>query len=242
MTADLTLGSYEIDESNGSLVIRDQNGNTVLQYDGSQERWEFPTGTPIDISELIDGAGISHTGELKDAGDDPATHASTHESGGSDEVDHGGLVGLGDDDHTQYLLANGTRAMSGALDMGQNPIGNISTIGNDDYNEAVRTTSAASGTVDVDLSAANWHEIEADGDITISFSGATSSPPGNSVVVYLEDTDGTGPHSVSWPASVVWSGGNAVTEIPSGDDVEVTLISPDGGSEWRGRKSGEAFT
>lgn len=28
-------------------------------------------------------------------------------------VDHGGLGGLGDDDHTQYLLANGTRALTG---------------------------------------------------------------------------------------------------------------------------------
>jgi hypothetical protein len=30
-------------------------------------------------------------------------------------IDHGGLGGLGDDDHTQYLLVSGTRAMSGAL-------------------------------------------------------------------------------------------------------------------------------
>lgn len=227
MTADLSLGDYEIDESNGNLVIRDANDNIVLRYDDAQSQWEFPTAAPIDVSELIDGAGVSHTGELADI---------------ADLVDdHGSLSGLADDDHTQYLLVNGTRAMSGALNMDDNPIGNISALANDDYNEAVRTTSDRSGTVDVDLSTANWHEIEADGDISISFSSATSSPPGNSVVVYLEDSDGTGPHSVSWPSSVIWSGGNAVTEIPSGDDVEVTLISPDGGSEWRGRKSGEAF-
>ena len=30
-------------------------------------------------------------------------------------IDHGGLIGLADDDHTQYLLITGTRAMTGAL-------------------------------------------------------------------------------------------------------------------------------
>ena len=37
-------------------------------------------------------------------------------------IDHGGLSGLADDDHTQYLLIDGTRAMSGTLDMNGNPI------------------------------------------------------------------------------------------------------------------------
>lgn len=35
-------------------------------------------------------------------------------------IDHGGLAGLADDDHTQYLLASGTRALSGAWNAGQN--------------------------------------------------------------------------------------------------------------------------
>lgn len=33
-------------------------------------------------------------------------------SGGGGVTDHGALTGLGDDDHTQYLLANGTRAIT----------------------------------------------------------------------------------------------------------------------------------
>lgn len=38
--------------------------------------------------------------------------------------DHGNLAGLPDDDHAQYLLVNGTRAMTGALDMGNQTITN----------------------------------------------------------------------------------------------------------------------
>lgn len=36
-------------------------------------------------------------------------------AGGGGVTDHGALTGLGDDDHTQYVLVNGTRAMTGDL-------------------------------------------------------------------------------------------------------------------------------
>lgn len=34
---------------------------------------------------------------------------------GTTDMDHGGLTGLGDDDHTQYLLTDGTRTITGSL-------------------------------------------------------------------------------------------------------------------------------
>lgn len=43
-------------------------------------------------------------------------------------ADHGSLTGLLDDDHTQYLLVSGTRAMTGVLNMGSNNIINPGTI------------------------------------------------------------------------------------------------------------------
>lgn len=48
--------------------------------------------------------------------------------GGSSITDHGLLSGLADDDHTQYLLVNGTRAMTGGLDMGNQAISNALTV------------------------------------------------------------------------------------------------------------------
>lgn len=42
--------------------------------------------------------------------------------------DHGELAGLGDDDHTQYLLVDGSRAMTGNLDMGSNNMTNVAGI------------------------------------------------------------------------------------------------------------------
>ena len=43
-------------------------------------------------------------------------------------TDHGALTGLGDDDHTQYLLVSGTRAMTGALDMGGFAVTNVGNV------------------------------------------------------------------------------------------------------------------
>jgi len=42
--------------------------------------------------------------------------------------DHGQMDGLGDDDHAQYLLIDGTRAMTGTLDMGSNSIDNVTSL------------------------------------------------------------------------------------------------------------------
>lgn len=48
--------------------------------------------------------------------------------GGSGITDHGNLNGLSDDDHPQYLLEDGTRAMSGNLDLDNNNIANVGTL------------------------------------------------------------------------------------------------------------------
>jgi hypothetical protein len=49
-------------------------------------------------------------------------------AGGGGVTDHGALTGLADDDHTQYLLVAGTRAMTGALNMGTNNITSVGTV------------------------------------------------------------------------------------------------------------------
>jgi len=48
--------------------------------------------------------------------------------GGGGIADHGSLAGLGDDDHPQYTLADGTRAFTGALDIGGFAIANVGNV------------------------------------------------------------------------------------------------------------------
>ncbi len=60
--------------------------------------------------------------------------------------DHGAHTGLGDDDHSQYLLASGTRAMAGDLDMGGFDVQNVSfvvAVDNDLRLSAINSGAAA---------------------------------------------------------------------------------------------------
>lgn len=142
-------------------------------------------------------------------------------------IDHGALAGLTDDDHTQYVIQDGSRTAD--------------AIANTDYNEAVGTQTGTSGTVTIDLSAANMHEVEADGDITIAFSNVTSMPPGNSILLRFEDTDTTGPHTITWPSSVEWSQGTVRDTIGQDDDLEIALRTYDGGATWYASRAGVSF-
>lgn len=64
-------------------------------------------------------------------GSDPKLYAK--DSGGTEYElggvgDHGDLSGLGDDDHTQYLLTSGDRALSGDLNLNGNDVNNAATL------------------------------------------------------------------------------------------------------------------
>ena len=78
---------------------------------------------------------------------------------------HGNLLGLGADDHTQYLLVNGTRAMSGDLSLGSNDITNVATI------NATSVTASLLGTASYATSALTASYVFQ----TVSSSYATTS-------------------------------------------------------------------
>lgn len=71
-----------------------------------------PQPPPPTAAELTAGTGVTPRAFS------PANIHSmidTHGGGGGGATDHGALTGLADDDHTQYLLADGTRALSGNM-------------------------------------------------------------------------------------------------------------------------------
>ena len=107
--------------------------------------------------------------------------------------------------------------------------------------ESTPEVDPATGTVSLDHSASNWYDpIAATEDITVEFTNETGT--GLQFTLRFTDGDDGGPYTITWPDSVVWSGGDVVDEIPEGADVEVFLLSPDGGTTWRAREGGREFS
>ena len=83
------------------------------------------SGGSNDHSKLnnLDFASAGHTGFVST--DDLTTVSGGLQTQITTNKDHGNLDGLSDDDHTQYLLIDGTRAMTSHLDMDSNSVNNI---------------------------------------------------------------------------------------------------------------------
>lgn len=148
-------------------------------------------------------------------------------------TDHGNLTGLTDDDHTQYLLVNGTRAMSAALDMGAFAITNVGNVdGRDVSADGTKLDGIESGA-----------EVN---DVTSVFGrvGAVVADQ-NDYATYSQDTNGMVPgytsgQSLYWlnagsgwstlpvTATSVFGRTGAVTAQASDYDANQVDFTPDG--------------
>lgn len=96
--------------ANHSIAMDGATGDTTWKA-GAKMTWEavpyrMPTDAPADGEALMVTPGSPNL--LKWDNPTPAAHAH----------DHGALTGLGDDDHSQYLLAAGSRALTGHWNAG----------------------------------------------------------------------------------------------------------------------------
>lgn len=103
--------------------------------------------------------------------------------------------------------------------------------------QAVDDLGTTSGATALDLSAANMATVTLSGDVTFSFASASSSPPGNSLLLKITQ-DGATQYTISWPSSVNWIGGGAPPDPATGAELEVFFETYDGGSTWYGGEAG----
>jgi hypothetical protein len=104
-----TFGSGKPDSKegyDGDIAFRQVEGSGTVQY----------------VKEHGDWTAVASSGEM------PAVRVVGGGTGGGGVSDHGSLSGLTDDDHTQYLLVNGTRIMTGNLTIGADSDGSDRTI------------------------------------------------------------------------------------------------------------------
>jgi hypothetical protein len=173
---------------------------------------------------------------------DAAKYLITNASGQVDisfipqsSIDHGTITGLGDDDHTQYILAAGTRAFTGPQSMG-----------------SFKLTNLANGTATND--AVNFGQLTAVENMigTLEFQDSVidraTTPPGSPTTGdrYLVIATATGAWATKEDQIAEWNGTSWVYTAPTTGmllsvDDENTVLYYYGGSAWDTR-SFEAST
>lgn len=111
-----------------------------------------------------------------------------------------------------------------------------------DYAETLNAAGNITGSVTVDYTNGNHYEGTLTGNVTFTFSNPPATGRVGVLVLYLKQ-DGTGSRTVTWPASVVWSGGTAPTLTTTASKTDIfTFITRDAGTTWAGFTGGLNFT
>ncbi len=138
-----TLASIPTDKYVKHLLvgIKEQTGNQKFLLFYGDSNWsteaeaiaaelpatpDFVKNTFVRLASIVVKQGVSAIQEIID--ERPRVGFSPSAVSAAVVTDHGALSGLSDDDHTQYLLANGSRPLSGNLDMDGNDIISLDTI------------------------------------------------------------------------------------------------------------------
>ena len=216
-----------------------EGGNFVFVRDLDNET--IPLQYLFTTEELLAGVGIDLDGnDLANVGDVAATTASvsTAPSEATDVARNEDLSEIQESADVDHDATTNRTHSGDSLEP--------TSVDTEDFafqstDESTPEVDPATGTVSMDHSASNWYDpIAATEDITVEFANETGT--GLQFTLRFTDGDDGGPYTITWPDSVVWSGGDVVDEIPEGADVEVFLLSPDGGTTWRAREGGREFS
>lgn len=107
--------------------------------------------------------------------------------------------------------------------------------------EGLIALGSGSGTRAINLATGNVVSATLGGNTTFTFAGATASTA-CSFGLYLTQ-DATGNRTVTWPASVRWSGGTAPTLSTGANAVDILVFETiNGGTTWYGSLVGTNFS
>jgi hypothetical protein len=230
-TATNLLEVFTTPSAGGSegLTVRDgtrsfQFGQTGSTYSyngvGASENLIYASGNTLRF--LADGQAI-------------AFNAGTAESM---RITSAGLVGIGTSSPSALLDVNGTTRLGGAVSVEDNEVTRPKL---KDYSET--TVIADTGaTYTIDLENGNVFNLTLTGDCTYTFSNPPASGSAGAFTL-IQNQDGTGSRTVTWPASVEWAEGSAPTITSTASSTDVfTFITTDGGTTWYGFTGGQDFS
>lgn len=106
--------------------------------------------------------------------------------------------------------------------------------------ETVVTNATATGATTLDLANGNVFNLTLTGNVTFTFSGATSGKA-CAMSIYLKQ-DATGSRTVTWPAAAKWSGGAPTLSTAANATDIVVFETLNGGTTWFGSLVGTNFS
>lgn len=118
---------------------------------------------------------------------------------------------------------------------------NLQTVGSvGGGRETVATNTSAGATPTMDLSDGNVQMLTLTADAALTLTGALNGVA-CSLSLYLKQ-DGTGGHTITWPAAVKWSGAISPTLSTGANKVDLVILETlDGGTTWYGSLAGVDF-
>jgi hypothetical protein len=227
------------------LTLNDTNG----VVGGSQtSRISFEaSGTETGTIGIASGAGFMAVNNksgslalLADSNNTSTSSAMTFSVDGSEAArfDSSGNFGIGTSTPSALLDVDGTTRLGGAVSVEDNEVTRPKL---KDYSET--TVIANTGaTYTIDLENGNVFNLTLTGDCTYTFSNPPASGSAGAFTL-IQNQDGTGSRTVTWPASVEWAGGSAPTITSTASSTDVfTFITTDGGTTWYGFTAGQEFS
>lgn len=104
--------------------------------------------------------------------------------------------------------------------------------------EDLNTIASSTADDSIDLADGNVVDMTLDNSPTLTFTGSAASVACGFTLILRQD--GSGSHTVTWPASVDWASGTAPTLSSGASDVDVlTFLTVDNGTTWLGFVAGQ---
>lgn len=221
----ITLPAFvaRVPDGTGGAVLVDYPGGTL-------------TVTTADVNDpRIDIIVLDSSGTASISAGTP-----TEETG---DVEEAPMPSLGDDEIliARVRVENGVTAIAADKIKGR-AVNVLAAVDLQTFSESIEEGASPGTAYTIDVSAASVHDVTLDDDCTFTFSNPPPDGRAGAFTLVLRQ-DGTGGHSVAWPASVDWPGGSAPSLSTSASSVDVlTFITLDEGTTWLGMLAGAAFS